>query len=177
MLRCLLGLVLFVGIVTGAAADSVETLALDDDIEVDIRRFGSDSAQALIWFACNQGEDSIEFATARKLIAQGYQIYFPDMLSAHFLSPLPSNVARVPAHEVAAVIRYILDTTSAAEIYLVAGARAAVPVIRGLADTGLQQPSSKLKGALLITPRINKKRRSRVPNRSTSTKPGYRRIR
>lgn len=157
MLRCLLGLVLFVGIVTGAAADSVETLALDDDIEVDIRRFGSDSAQALIWFACNQGEDSIEFATARKLIAQGYQIYFPDMLSAHFLSPLPSNVARVPAHEVAAVIRYILDTTSAAEIYLVAGARAAVPVIRGLADTGLQQPSSKLKGALLITPRINKK--------------------
>jgi len=84
MLRCLLGLVLFVGIVTGAAADSVETLALDDDIEVDIRRFGSDSAQALIWFACNQGEDSIEFATARKLIARGYQIYFPDMLSAHF---------------------------------------------------------------------------------------------
>lgn len=55
------------------------------------------------------------------------------------------------------MIRYILDTTSAAEIYLVAGARAAVPVIRGLADTGLQQPSSKLKGALLITPRINKK--------------------
>jgi len=157
MLRYLLSLVLFVGIVAGATADSIATLALDDDIEVDIRRFGSDSSHALIWFACNQGENSIEFATARKLVSRGYQIYFPDMLSAHFLSPLPSNIARVPAPEVAAVIRHIVAATSAEEIYLLAGARAAVPVIRGLANADLQQPGSKLKGALLITPRINKK--------------------
>jgi len=139
-------------------ADSSNSLEISDDVEVDIRHFGDEAAIGLIWFACNQGEDSIEFETARKLIDQGYQIYFPDMLSAHFLSPLPSNVARVPAEEVAEVIRHIVNTTQAEQVYLVAAARAAVPVIRGLADERLQQKDSKLKGALLITPRINKKR-------------------
>ncbi len=143
---------------TPGSADSSSSLEINDDVEIEIRRFGDAAAISLIWFACNQGEDSIEFATARKLIVQGYQVYFPDMLSAHFLSPLPSNVARVPAEEVAEVIRHIVKTTSAKQVYLVAAARAAVPVIRGLADRRLQQKDSKLKGALLITPRINKKR-------------------
>lgn len=141
-----------------ALADGSSSLVINDDVEVEIRHFGDEGAVGLVWFACNQGEDSIEFASARKLIGQGYQVYFPDMLSAHFLSPLPSNVARVPANEVAEVILHIIETTSAERLYLVAGARAAVPVIRGLADKRLQQPDSKLEGALLITPRINKKR-------------------
>lgn len=132
-------------------------LEIDDEIEIEIRRFGGDASIGIIWFACNQGEDSVEFETARKLAGQGYQIYFPDMLSAHFLSPLPSNIARVPADEVARVILHLLDTTSAERLYLLAGARAAVPVIRGLADSRLHGSGSKLEGALLITPRINKK--------------------
>ncbi len=138
-------------------AEGSSWLELDDDIEIEIRHFGAAAPIGLIWFACNQGEDSVEFSTARKLAEQGYRIYFPDMLSAHFLSPLPSNIARVPADEVAQVVLHILDTTDAASIYLVAGARAAVPVIRGLADSRLHRPTSRLKGALLITPRINKK--------------------
>lgn len=148
---------LLVAVTTRALADTSSSLELVNDIEIDIRRFGTDASIGVIWFACNQGEDSIEFATARKLIGRGYQIYFPDMLSAHFLSPLPSNIARVPAQEVAAVIQHILGTTSAERVYLLAGARAAVPVIRGLAQPDLQQSDSRLKGALLITPRINRK--------------------
>lgn len=157
LIERLLGLILLTSVTTIGLADSSSSLELDNDIEIDIRQFGAEASIGIIWFACNQGEDSIEFATARKLVGQGYQIYFPDMLSAHFLSPLPSNIARVPAQEVAAVIKHIVKTTSAEQVYLVAGARAAVPVIRGLASPDLQQPGSKLKGALLITPRINKK--------------------
>jgi len=158
LINGLLGLVIFSVVTTSPLADTSSSIELDNDIEIDIRQFGADASIGIIWFACNQGEDSIEFETARKLIGRGYKIYFPDMLSAHFLSPLPSNVARVPAQEVVEVIKHIVKTTSAERIYLVAGARAAVPVIRGLANPDLQQPGSKLKGALLITPRILKKR-------------------
>ena len=137
-------------------AESRSILEINDEIGIDIVTFGEPAKTGIVWFACNQGEDTIEFATARRLANKGYQIYLPDMLSAHFLSSLPSNIARIPATEVVAVIRHIMDTTSAERLYLLAGARAAVPVIRGLADKNLQQMDSKLKGALLITPRIYK---------------------
>jgi len=139
-----------------ARAESRATLEINDEIEIDIVTFGEPAKTGIIWFACRQGEDAIEFAIARRLASKGYQIYFPDMLSAHFQSSLPSNIARIPAAEVVAVIEHIIDNTSAERLFLLAGARAAVPVIRGLADKKLQQMDSKLKGALLITPRIYK---------------------
>lgn len=151
------GLLFFMTAASPLLADEREWLEINDDVEIEIRRFGDDSELALIWFACNQGEDAVEMATARKLAGQGYQLYFPDMLSAHFLSPLPSNIARVPGDEVATVVEHIMNTTSAEQVYLVAAARAAVPVIRGLADPRIKKTRSKLRGALLITPRINKK--------------------
>jgi len=149
-------LLLLATLAFAASAESRSTLTINDEIEIDIVTFGERGKTGIVWFACRQGEDAIEFATARRLAGKGYQIYFPDMLSAHFLSTLPSNIARIPAAEVVAVIRHILDTTSAERLFLLAGARAAVPVIRGLADKKLQQADSKLKVALLITPRIYK---------------------
>jgi hypothetical protein len=147
---------LFANLAFSARAESRSTLKINDDIEIDIVTFGERGKTGIIWFACRQGEDAIEFATARRLASRGYQIYFPDMLSAHFLSSLPSNIARIPAAEVVAVIGHIVDNTSAEQLFLMASARAAVPVIRGLTDKKLQQKDSKLKGALLITPRIYK---------------------
>ena len=156
-LRSCLSLLLASWLPQIAVAETSDVFELDDDVAIEIRHFGRQAEVGIIWFACNQGDDAIEFSTARKLARRGYQLYFPDMLSAHFLSPLPSNIARVPGTEVAGVVEYILQTTSAERIYLVAGARSAVVVLRGLADARLQQPGSKLGGALLITPRINRK--------------------
>jgi len=153
----LMTMLLLTAIVSSSRAETIGSLVINDDVEIEIRQFGDPAATAIIWFACNQGEDSVEFETARKLAGKGYRTYFPDMLSAHFLSQLPSNIARVPADEVAAVVLHILQHSNANQIYLVAGARAAVPVLRGLADKRMQQASARLKGALLITPRINQK--------------------
>ncbi len=147
-------LLLFAG---SALAQVSTTIELKDDIEVDLRSFGDEAEVGIIWFACNQGEDSVEFATARRLAARGYRIYFPDMLSAHFLSPLPSNIGRIPANEVAAVILHIHEHSDVRRLYLLAGGRAAVPVIRGLADPRLRRLRARLRGALLITPRVNRK--------------------
>jgi len=138
-------------------AEQTLTLEIDEEIEIDILQIGESSSKtAIIWFACNQGDETVEFITARKMTASGYQFYFPDMLSAHFLSPTPSNIARVPSHEVERVIKHILANTKAEQLYLVAGGRAAVPVLKGLAQKDIKSEQSKIKGALLITPRINK---------------------
>lgn len=155
-IACCVSVLLLATLAIAARAESRSTLKINDEIEIDIVTFGEPGKTGIVWLACRQGEDAIEFATARRLAGKGYQIYFPDMLSAHFLSSLPSNIARIPAAEFVAVIRHIMDSTSAEQLFLLAGARAAVPVIRGLADKKLQQTGSKLKGALLITPRIYK---------------------
>jgi hypothetical protein len=140
---------------TSTLAEEIESVVLNDETEIDILHIGNFSQTALIWFACNQGEETIEFQTARNMVALGYQTFFPDMLSAHFLSPTPSNIAKVPPEEVAKVILHIIDESGTKQIYLVGGARAAVPILKGLAQDEIKY-IPQLNGALLITPRINK---------------------
>ena len=118
----------------GIQAEEIESLVLNEEAEIEILHMGDFGHTALIWFACNQGEETAEFETARSMIELEYQIFFPDMLSAHFLSPTPSNIDSVPAEEVVKVIQHIIDESAAKKVYLVGGARAAVPVLKGLAD-------------------------------------------
>ncbi len=136
-------------------AEEIESLVVSEDAEIDILHIGEFGQTALIWFACNQGEETAEFSTARNLVELGYQTFFPDMLSAHFLSPTASNIGKVPSQEVARVIQHIIEESQASQVYLVGGARAAVPVLKGLAEPDVIA-MTPLKGALLITPRINK---------------------
>jgi len=137
------------------SADDTLSLVINDDIEIEILHLGKPSPVAIIWFNCQQGDETAEFNSARVLTGQGYQFYFPDMLSAHFLAPTQSNIARVPAAEVSQVIHYILGETESEQVYLIGAARSAIPVLKALADPSLK--NTKLKGALLITPRINHK--------------------
>ncbi len=146
---------LIILILPSVQAEEIESLVLSEDAEIDILHIGEFGSTALIWFACNQGEETAEFETARNLVALGYQTFFPDMLSAHFLSPTASNVGKVPPKEVAKVIQHIIEESDAKRIYLVGGARAAVPVLKGLAEKEIKS-EARINGALLITPRINK---------------------
>ncbi len=136
-------------------AEEIESLVLSEDAEIDILHIGETGNTALIWFACNQGEETTEFETARNLVTLGYQTFFPDMLSAHFLSPTPSNIGKVSSQEVAKVIQHIIEESDTQKIYLIGGARAAVPVLKGLAEKDIKS-EARINGALLITPRINK---------------------
>ncbi|MBL6999968.1 MAG: hypothetical protein ISR73_08935 [Gammaproteobacteria bacterium] len=148
--------ILLFSLSTSVSADINQSLMINDDIEVDIVTIGNPARTGVIWLACHQGNATVEFNTARKLTDSGYQFYFPDMLSAHFLAPTPSNIDQVPSAEVIQVIQHIIAQSKAERIYLIGAARAAVPVLKALADPALKN-SDKLKAALLITPRINKK--------------------
>jgi len=88
------------------------------------------------------------------MAGRGWQFFFPDLLSAHFLSPTASNIARLDAQEVALLIQQLLQRTEADEVYLVGGARAALPVLKALAQPAIKASGDKLVGALLLTPRI-----------------------
>lgn len=140
-----------------AHADNHTSVMIDDDVEVEILQIGKPASTSIIWFACNQGDETAEFETARKMLVHDYQFHFPDMLSAHFLSPTPSNIAKLKTSEIVTVVQHILQNTTSESVFLIGGARAAVPVIKALSDPSIKQAPSKLKGALLITPRINRK--------------------
>ena len=157
----LLPVALFLSSEVTAATEEIESLSLSEDIEIDILQIGIEAPVSLIWFACNQGDETAEFEVARKLSSQGYQVYFPDMLSAHFLSPTSSNIGKVPTEEVVEVVSHIIENNASSKIFLVGGARAAVPVVKGLSDPKIKALGDKLSGALLLTPRIN--RRNPVP--------------
>jgi hypothetical protein len=143
---------------SAGAEEVMSAIKIDDDIEIEVLHIGNQTETAVIWFACNQGDETAEFAAARQMVELGYQFYFPDMLSAHFLSPTPSNIARVPPEEIEAVVLQLLQDTSASRVFLIGGARAAVPVLKGLARDNIKAQRDKLRGALLITPRINQQR-------------------
>ena len=151
-------IVLCLGLMTfsfNVLAEHSSSLPVNDEVEIDLLHIGENAPVTVIWFACNQGDETAEFETAREMLKLGYQFYFPDMLSAHFLSPTASNIGKVPANEIVLVIQHIIEQTDAEQVYLVGGARAAVPVLKGLADPSIRDMDSKLIGALLITPRIN----------------------
>lgn len=155
--RLIVSNLLLFSFISTVQADTHSTLKIDEDIAIDILQIGPSSPVSIIWFTCNQGDETAEVITARKLATQGYQLFFPDMLSTHFLSPTPSNITSVSTVEISRVIQYILNKTESAQVYLVGGARAAVPVLKGLSDDTIKKTGSKLKAALLITPRINSK--------------------
>lgn len=157
----LLPVAFFLYSASAAAEEGIESLSLNEDIEIDILHIGTEAPVSLIWFACNQGDETAEFEVARKLSSQGYQTYFPDMLSAHFLSPTSSNIGKVPTEEVVEVVTHIIQSNVSSKIFLIGGARAAVPVVKGLSDSRIKALGNRLSGALLLTPRIN--RRNPVP--------------
>ncbi len=142
-------------------ADVQNSIYIDEEIEIEFRHIATNTREpalvSIIWFTCNQGEETIQYISAQKLAAQGYESYFPDMLSAHFFSPVPSSIKRVPKKEIIDVIQYFLQQTSAEHVFLVGGARSAIPVLKGLSSKNMGPFAKKLKGALLITPRISKK--------------------
>lgn len=137
-------------------ADDEWGLEINEDIEINIKQLGGSQSQAIIWFTCNQGEESAEYVASLELLKMNYQVYFPDILSAHFMSPTASNISKISQEEAARVVLDIVKKGSAKEYFLLGGARAAVPVLKALADDRVKNLKDLLKGALLLTPRVNK---------------------
>lgn len=153
--QALIVVVLSFAVIMPSIADEEWSLIINDDIEIEIKSLGDSQSVGLIWFTCNQGEETTEYQTAQVLLGKGYQVFFPDILSAHFMSPTASNISKITTDEAANVVMDIIQKGKAETYYLVGGARAAVPVLKALSDQRIKS-IGQLKGALLLTPRVNK---------------------
>lgn len=133
-----------------------ETISVSDEVDVDVSIYPADGDVLFIWLACNQGSEGAETRSAAVLVEQGIEVWLPDMLSAHFLPPGPSSIYKIPGEEIASIIEAAIQTTGKKSIYLVAGGRAAAPLLRGAVAWEKQHATDKqvLTGALLMYPRL-----------------------
>lgn len=135
---------------------ATETISVSDEIDVDVSIYPAEGDVLFIWLACNQGSEGAETRSAAVLVEHGIEVWLPDMLSAHFLPPGPSSIYNIPGEEIAVIIDAAIEQTGKKFIYLVAGGRAAAPLLRGAVAWEKQhgENSQRLSGALLIYPRL-----------------------
>lgn len=141
---------------THAFANENISITVAEDIEVDINVFPAEDKTVLLWLACNEGSEGAETRAAKKLVEQGIEIWFPDLLSAHFLPQAPSSIYTIPGEEIAKIIDRVFETHPDSAIYLVAGGRATAPLLRGAVAWEQHHANSRtLAGAILLYPRLN----------------------
>lgn len=145
----LLAMLVFPGMST---ADKY-TLALSEDVEVEIRRFQATGNELLLGFACDEGASINEEATAIKLSRDGLEVWMPDLLSAFFLPKLPSSIAEIPADATADIVLDAAKSTGKS-VYLIAGGVETALVLRTIAELERRDSSDVIVGAILLFPRL-----------------------
>jgi hypothetical protein len=151
----ILGLLFTLAWQTTVMASETVTLSVAADVDVDISIYPATGDKILLWLACNEGSIGPETRAAEYLAKQGIEVWLPDFLSAHFLPQGPSSIYKIPGQEVAAVIELMTQERPAKDIYLVAGGRAAAPLLRGAVEWEKQAGHKALKGAIMLYPRLN----------------------
>jgi hypothetical protein len=129
-------------------------LALSTGTEVSLRDFPARGNTLLLWFVCDEGHGSSEARTAQELASRGYETWFPDMLEAHFLPPLPSSLKQLPPEEITEVIARAIEQ-SGKKIVLVTSGHGAGPILKGARAWQDQAPPATRKalaGAILFYP-------------------------
>ncbi len=152
----LLLLMMLMSLSSYAVEITTETISVNDEIDVDVSIYPAEGDVLFIWLACNQGSEGAETRSAAVLVEHGIEVWLPDMLSAHFLPPGPSSIYKIPGEEIAVIIDTAIEKTGKKLIYLVAGGRAAAPLLRGAMawEKRHAAETQRLSGALLIYPRL-----------------------
>jgi len=130
------------------------TVTINDEVDVEISIYPANGDKVFLWLACNQGSEGAETNSAKLLVEQGIEVWLPDMLSAHFLPAGPSSIYKISGDEVATIIGVVARALPDKSIYLIAGGRAAAPLLRGAYSWEKQNPDKTLAGAILLYPRL-----------------------
>ena len=116
----------------------------------DYQVFPAKGTQLLLWVASERGRAEPEVQAARKLAAQGVEVWSLDPLGAYFLPQLSRSMDAVPQQDLADWLRSAL--AGGKRISVVAVARAAVPVLRAAA---LLDPAQRNRlGVVLMYPNL-----------------------
>ncbi len=107
----------------------------------DYQVFPATGQRLLLWVASERGRTGPELDAARKLAAQGVEVWSLDPANAYFLPQVPSSMDALPVQELAAWLRSA--QAGGKQVMVFAVARAAVPVLRAAALLG-PEPRSRL---------------------------------
>lgn len=116
----------------------------------DYQVFPAKGTQLLLWVSSERGRAEPEVQAARKLAAQGVEVWSLDPLGAYFLPQLSRGMDAVPQQDLADWLRAALASGKRVTVYAVA--RAAVPVLRAAALLGPAQ--RKRLGVVLMYPNL-----------------------
>ena len=97
----------------------------------DYQIFPAAGERMLLWVAGERGRTEPELAAARKLSAQGMEVWSIDPANSYFLPPVPSSMDALPVRDLADWLR--AAQSSGKQVAVFAVARAAVPVLRAAA--------------------------------------------
>jgi len=97
----------------------------------DHQRHPAKGKRLLLWVSYERGRAAAEVRAAEALPAAGVEVWSLDPVNSYFLPQLPSSMDAVPVDDMADWLRAALATGKQVTVYAVA--RAAVPLLRGLA--------------------------------------------
>jgi hypothetical protein len=133
------------------------TITLDDDSEVDIRKFPAEGDFLLLGFPCDQGTGLNEASASEAMAAAGIEVWMADLLTAHFLSRTPESIRSLDGTNVEQLIALVARETDKT-IILASSGYGSVPVLRGARlwrKKHQDQGRDPLHGAILFYPHLN----------------------
>ncbi len=140
---------------THAAGEQHESVMLDDETEMDLRRFPSEGSELILGFPCDLGTGEAEAQSGSVLSERSLEVWLADLLGAHFLPIAPSSMRTLEGEEVAKLIQHAVDERSGKRIVLTASGYGAIPALRGAQIWQQQHPQDNhLLGAVLFFPML-----------------------
>lgn len=107
-------------------------VALPSGNVITYTRYPAGGQDLLLWFASERGLGKTESQAALELSQKGIEVWVFDLASALFLPHAPSSLDSIQANDMQALLS--LASATGARMFIYAPSRAAVPVLRGLAD-------------------------------------------
>lgn len=138
-----------------ASEEQHESVMLDEETEMDLRRFPTEGSELILGFPCDLGTGKAEAQSGEVLSERRLEVWLADLLGAHFLPIAPSSMRSLEGEEVAKLIQHAVEERSGKRIVLTASGYGAIPALRGAQIWQQQHPDDQhLLGAILFFPML-----------------------
>ena len=125
-----------------------------NDIEIPIEVHQAQGEVVAIWLPSEAGPQMGDEQIAAELAANGIEVWRVDLVEAHFFPVVTSSVDKIPAEDVAALMRHAHNVTGKKVLFVTTG-RGAIAVLRGLHLWQLNGGDSRdLLGVILFSPKF-----------------------
>ncbi len=147
---------IFTANVASANNKKLLTISLPSTEELEIRTFAAKGNNLLIGFSCDNGSSVNEEKTAKVLADDGITVWMPDFLGAYMIAKTPKNLRQIIDEDLVYFIDNAIKNNKNKNAYVVASGKETALLLRAVVAWEKKNlNSNKLKGAILLFPRLN----------------------